>query len=142
SCKNATCGDSFVEAGVENCDPPGQNGCRANCTQGCTTSAQCNDNNACTVDSCDASLNCHNDPISCSDNNACTADSCNPTTGCSFAPITCDDGNVCTSDSCNPSTGCVFSAPDPCCVDPCCGDPCCGDPCCGNPCCVSPVLMP
>jgi len=43
----------------------------------------------------------------CNDNNACTTDSCNPASGCVNAPISCDDGNLCTTDTCDPASGCV-----------------------------------
>jgi hypothetical protein len=39
--------------------------------------------------------------INCNDNNVCTLDSCDPQSGCSNSPISCDDGNVCTIDSCD-----------------------------------------
>lgn len=70
----------------------------------------CNDNNACTQDSCDPNTGtCVFTPIVCNDNNACTTDSCNPAVGCVFTPIVCNDNNPCTTDSCNPATGCVFT---------------------------------
>ncbi len=70
----------------------------------------CNDNNACTTDTCNQTTGvCSNPPITCNDNNACTTDTCNPADGCHFTPITCDDNNPCTDDSCNSATGCVFT---------------------------------
>jgi hypothetical protein len=62
----------------------------------------CNDNNSCTVDSCDPATGvCSYTPKTCNDNKFCTTDSCDATTGtCLFTPITCDDSNACTTDSC------------------------------------------
>jgi hypothetical protein len=70
----------------------------------------CDDENPCTVDSCDAvSGACAHVPLICSDGNACNGlETCNPQVGClPGAPPVCDDGAVCTTDSCNPATGCV-----------------------------------
>lgn len=106
-------------------------------TTGCTTAADCNDNDACTTDACNAGT-CSHTPITCNDNNACTTDSCNSASGCVFTPVSdgtscsdgnacngaescqggnctpgtplnCDDGLACTTDSCNPGTGCVHT---------------------------------
>ena len=95
----------------------------------------CNDNIACTNDSCNAAAGCvhESDHSLCNDLNPCTADECVPAAGgctnlplaadcddgngCTIAdscvngscapgtPKNCDDGNVCTDDSCIPSTG-------------------------------------
>jgi len=82
----------------------------------------CNDNNACTLDSCnpnpppgDILTGCDHVPIaeggSCSDGNACNGSElcdaggvCQPGT-----PLVCDDLNACTDDSCNPLSGCVYT---------------------------------
>ncbi len=76
---------------------------------GCTSDADCNDNNACTTDMCNPATGCVHTPIVCNDNNACTADTCSPATGCVNTAIVCNDNNACTTDTCNPSTGCVFT---------------------------------
>ncbi len=44
-------------------------------------------------------------PGSCDDNDVCTVDTCDPLTGCIYTPVSCDDGNVCTVDSCSPTGG-------------------------------------
>jgi len=106
----------------------------------CTDSPDlsCDDNNACTADSCNPSVGCVHTPVgtgtSCSDGDICNgvetcqsgacvssgglncADgdicTCMPGTG----PI-CDDGNSCTADQCVPGTGCVhdtYQAGTPC----------------------------
>ena len=77
---------------------------------GCGSAADCNDDNPCTTDTCEAG-NCSNVNNSepCDDGNACTvgdtcADgSCVPGT----SPLDCDDDNECTDDSCVPASGCV-----------------------------------
>ncbi|MGI6016744.1 MAG: Ig-like domain-containing protein, partial [Methanothrix sp.] len=69
----------------------------------------CDDENACTDDSCDPATGCVYTPIICDDENACTDDSCDPATGCVYTPIICDDENACTDDSCDPATGCVYT---------------------------------
>jgi hypothetical protein len=81
-------------------------------------SDECNDDNACTADSCDPASGCVYTPISCDDSDACTADSCDPASGCVNEAIVCDDGNLCTIDSCDPATGCVYADVE-------CGDPFC-----------------
>jgi len=50
------------------------------------TMRDCDDNNACTIDSCDTTTgNCTHTPRSCpSDNNPCTHDLCSPSTGCYY----------------------------------------------------------
>lgn len=51
-------------------------------------------------------------PVICNDNIACTIDSCkNQGNGCDYLPDHefCDDGNPCTIDECLPATGCVHS---------------------------------
>lgn len=63
----------------------------------CNNSAQCNDNNACTNDTCDGQGNCINSP-----NYNVSTQCCNPANG---AVTTISDGNPCTNDSCNTATG-------------------------------------
>ena len=41
-------------------------------------------------------------PGSCDDNNPCTVDTCDPVLGCIYTPANCDDGDACTVDSCSP----------------------------------------
>jgi hypothetical protein len=91
------------------------------CTGGvCGGAAQnCDDGNACTLDSCDAlhSVCVHailpgcaacTTAADCNDNNACTDDAC--TAGsCTYSGTNCDDANPCTTDSCIPTTGCAHA---------------------------------
>ncbi len=87
------------------------------------TALNCDDGNACTVDSCVAG-SCQSTPVVCDDGSVCTVDSCDPSLGCQVSPVTCDDQNPCTVDRCDPNAGCVFSMLD--CAD---GDSCTTDVC-------------
>jgi hypothetical protein len=69
-----------------------------------------NDNNACTVDSCDMALGVINTIIDPSDNNVCTTDVCDPLTGITHTAVVIDDANVCTTDACDPVTGIAHTA--------------------------------
>ena len=80
------------------------------------TAKDCDDNNACTTDSCDSvSGNCKNlakTGAPCDDGNACTGpDACGGGsaangTVCAGTTKTCDDGNLCTDDACDTTSGC------------------------------------
>jgi cysteine-rich repeat protein len=103
------CGNGMTEF-PEQCDGGNAVNCDG-CSNFCRTQ-NCNDSNACTADSCDATLGCNNSPTaegaSCSDGNvcngveACTGGLCRSTT----PPLNCNDSNVCTTDSCNTTLGC------------------------------------
>jgi len=106
----------------------------------------CNDGDACTTaDHCDGDSKCVGGPaLDCNDNNACSSDSCDKTNGCqhvfaegcqacseqadcdnhdacdgvelcsdgkcqSGTPPDCDDGSLCTTDSCDKIAGCLTS---------------------------------
>jgi len=74
----------------------------------CDAATRCNDNNACTTDTCDPATGaCMNATITCNDNNACTTDTCNTTTGCVYTPVAINDNNPCTTDACNTATGVI-----------------------------------
>src|SRR5262245_40281392 len=88
----------------------------------------CNDGNPCTVDRCDASAGCVNEPVVCPDDaDPCTVDECSPSTGACTrralncdcrADAECDDGNACNgSELCvRPCKGCnLFQAALACC---------------------------
>lgn len=80
----------------------------------------CDDENACTIDSCDPTLGCQfAPPPPCDDGNLCTIDSCDPATGtCHNIPVVCNDQVTCTVDSCDPATGaCVFTQDNQFCED-------------------------
>jgi len=71
----------------------------------------CNDDDACTFDSCDPSLGCIYSDVSCADGVDCTVDSCDSQNGCSNTSddSLCDDGNECTAGSCFPPLGCLIN---------------------------------
>jgi N-acetylneuraminic acid mutarotase len=65
----------------------------------------CSDGDACTTgDTCSGGTCRAGAPLVCNDNNACTTDTCNPATGCVYTNNTnsCSDGNACTAgDTCS-----------------------------------------
>ncbi len=71
----------------------------------------CDDQNTCTADSCDALNGCQylNLEVSCDDGNACTVgDSCaDGACQSGVDSLDCDDANLCTDDICVPKSGCV-----------------------------------
>ena len=71
----------------------------------------CDDENGCTVDSCDSSFGCLNLPdqgTGCDDESECTDnDACDSGGNCVGQAVSCDDSNSCTTDSCQPATGCL-----------------------------------
>ena len=113
----------------------------------------CDNTDACTgPDTCTAGV-CSGAPVICDDEIACTSDSCAVGVGCTFTANSgsCDDGDPCTDDSCDLLLGCQFTPNlDPCddsnaCTqnDACAAGSCTGDvvncaddgnPCTDNPC--------
>lgn len=93
----------------------------------CDDGVACNGSESCGATGCQAGT-----PLNCNDNDACTTDSCNPATGCQNVALACDDGNACTSDSCNPASGCVYTNSTGACADD--GDACTNDVCSGGAC--------
>ena len=64
--------------------------------------APCNDDSACTVsDTCAGGVCADASELACNDQNACTTDSCDPSVGCVFTDnaLLCDDGQTCTANS-------------------------------------------
>lgn len=76
---------------------------------GCVTAADCNDNNACTTDSCNAGTGaCSNvnNTLPCSDNNVCTVGDVCGGGSCNGGPVnSCNDFLGCTVDTCDPAAG-------------------------------------
>jgi hypothetical protein len=73
----------------------------------CRTSTDCDDNIACTEDTCVSGICRHAEP-NCAVSDKCTAGFCDPATGeCAMASVNCDDGNVCTDDACDAVAGCI-----------------------------------
>jgi hypothetical protein len=88
----------------------------------------CDDQDACTLDTCEESCGCTHETIDCSDGIACTLDSCDPASGCENCPSDelCDDGAFCNgAETCNAETGCAVGVV-PNCDD---GNPCTIDTC-------------
>jgi hypothetical protein len=86
------------------------------CASGAT--ANCNDGNPCSDDSCDIALGCqhiHN-AAPCSDGNVCTVgDLCEVGECVAGDVLLCDDDNPCTADGCDLDTGCSHvTTPGPC----------------------------
>ena len=77
------------------------------------TNADCNNDNACTTESCVANQ-CQITTLNCNDGVSCTVDSCNPALGCTHAPNNglCNDGMYCNGqETCNQLTGCQSATP-------------------------------
>ncbi len=70
----------------------------------CEFAADCDDDDACTVDTCNAGM-CAHTPLDVDDNNLCTDDSCNPQSGAVHVMTNVDDGDACTADTCDPASG-------------------------------------
>jgi uncharacterized repeat protein (TIGR01451 family) len=96
--------------------------------------ATCDDDDACTIDSCDGATGCGHLPVPCDDGEPCTADTCDAVLGCLHANTTapcndlnactqtdlctggqcvgsnalsCQDTDVCTADVCDRALGCI-----------------------------------
>jgi subtilisin family serine protease len=79
----------------------------------------CNDNDVCTIERCDPAVGCMHDAVTCDDADPRTVDRCDAVVGCVYTPVDCDDGNACTVDEVASDGGCRYGALD-------CGD---GDAC-------------
>lgn len=79
----------------------------------CLSNTDCNDGNICTEDTCKADGSCSYTIALCDDNDACTVDSCDPVDGhCSYEEIICDDANACNGQEiCDPAIGCQTGEP-------------------------------
>ena len=78
----------------------------------CETAADCDDQDACTTDTCGAA-GCEHVPISVDDGNACTTDACDSTTGAvTHTPVAIDDSITCTTDACDSATGAITHTPN------------------------------
>jgi hypothetical protein len=98
---NAQCDDGNVCNGAETCD--GTNTCQPG------TALNCNDGDACTVDTCNPQSGCQHATLDCNDGNACTTDGCDSGTGCTHTTVDCDDADVCTVDGCDFTSGCTHT---------------------------------
>ena len=88
NCQQLNCNDNNVCTN-DSCSP--QTGCaHANNTVSCSDGNACNGNETCQNGACS------NPPdVSCNDNRACTTDSCNPTTGACSNTVNCPAGQAC-----------------------------------------------
>jgi len=86
----------------------------------CLVDAECNDNNPCSIDTCQLGV-CTFTPIvgctpcainaDCEDGDQCTQNTCGAQGTCLAAtPVSCDDGNACTADSCSTLLGCQHTS--------------------------------
>ncbi len=73
---------------------------------------ECDDLDPCTDDSCDVDAGCQNVPLDCDDNDACTDDSCDQEGSCQHVVVDCGDDDACTDDACDAETGCTNVAVD------------------------------
>ena len=91
------------------------------------TPNDCDDSDACTLDTCATGKGCQHSPASCDDGNPCAKATCNPKSGCQYQPVAapCDDGDACTAEHGCQNGACV-SAKDTSCDD---GNQCTQDPC-------------
>ena len=101
----------------------------------------CDDNNACTYDSCNAATGCDHSKLNltpCNDNNACTEqDSCTNGQCTGGTSKDCTDGDDCTDESCDPTQGCLIKFNTAACED---GLKCTvGDKCQAGACTAGPV---
>jgi hypothetical protein len=104
------------EEGLTACDAktPAEevcNGLDDNC-DGDLDEDSCDDDNACTADTCLGEEGCQHEPLEageCFDGNPCTvADHC-VAGECIGTPALCNDDNPCTDDSCDETGGCIFT---------------------------------
>jgi len=102
-----------LQTDVNNCGTcgnvcPGDACNTAVCENGqCTTeTVDCDDENACTDDTCDPDLGCQHTPVICDSDDACLIDTCDPDLGCQQTPVICDSNDVCITDTCDSSLGC------------------------------------
>ena len=107
---------------------------------GCTSTAECGDKNACTLDTCTPEGKCiHSDNLNmpCNDGSVCTnLDLCGSAGSCAGTAISCDDGKPCTTDACDKVSGCSHTANTASCDDGIActtGDVCSGGSCVGMP---------
>ena len=108
----------------------------------CTSEAKdCNDGKDCTDDSCDSITGCIHDLSStalCDDNDACTSDDICTNGVCGGAPTDCNDDNPCTTDNCSKATGCQLLNNNNQCDD---GNPCTEEDTCGGGNCLGSDLI-
>ena len=88
--------------------------CGAECDATHACANKCVSNVFYTEGQCQGDCTCSYRQIGCDDQIACTIDSCDAATGCSHTPDNslCDDGDPCTQDICDINKGCIHSLSD------------------------------
>ena len=84
------------------------------------TAISCDDQNACTTDSCDIVKGCVHGNVTgtCNDGNPCTLGEACAAGACSGGTAApCDDANTCTTDACDPKSGCTHTGNNLACTD-------------------------
>jgi Dictyostelium (slime mold) repeat len=71
----------------------------------CTTDAECEDGDDCTINSCGADGECEEQVVDPDDGDVCTDDSCDEDGNPVNVPAEVDDGDMCTVDWCEPDVG-------------------------------------
>lgn len=101
---SGVCGDSPFPDAVCDTGPPVTCVCsRAQAREACSSDSECDDQNACTVDSCDSSDGClHVDVVCEDDGDLCTIEACTTTSGCVSTPLLCLVGESCVEGECVP----------------------------------------
>jgi MYXO-CTERM domain-containing protein len=145
-CRNCGTSGTCVAAGGESCPGGVCNGatCCTGCINGTTcyvdavancgssggSCENCNDNRACTTDTC-VNGSCQHSNVTgpCDDGNECTNNDTCSGSNCAGTTKSCDDGNECTTDGCNPMTGCTTTPRTGTCND---GNQCTGPDTCTN----------
>jgi len=119
----------------DQCDAPGTSNCSTAVNDAAAPAATmfptCNDDDACTNDSCDGGVCsfesvCLDPNYDCDDSNVCTEDVCDDTLDgcCAHNPIPCEERACYTNTGCDPASGCQYEPVT--CDD---GDPCTEDSC-------------
>lgn len=100
-CPSSSCDNGDACDGVEQC-------VGGFCAPG--TPPDCDDNNACTSDSCNPATGCvhtSDDGEPCDDFDSCTDNDACLNSACGGFTVDCNDGNPCTADGCDPGSGCT-----------------------------------
>ena len=109
---DASSGDSLsVDAGTADSQTDAAADGASPDSSGCQTELNCDDGDACTIDTCSNGV-CGHKAADCDDALACTIDSCDKTQGCQHQEDDklCDDGVDCTANDCIPLSGCAYTA--------------------------------
>ena len=121
---------------VGRCEP------ESGCVQTPEEGAPCNDGDACTqVDQCAQGVCVGTEPVDCDDQNVCTVDMCDADGACQHASVAhvCADENPCTDETCDPELGCVYPFNTEGCND---GNACTADDTCHEGACLGQPIDP